>query len=154
MMAFRVFKASSALKIAVEVGLVVGITPQITPRGSAIFLDPRTLVLFDDPAGHRIPVLVIDEFRGEVVLDDFIFDNPHARFGLRHDSQVNPMTVGGHSGLTEDMVHLFLAKFTVGLTRGFDPFYHPIQILSVHSATPFKIIYIDIILSYKPSVNI
>jgi hypothetical protein len=75
MMAFRVFKASSALKIAVEVGLVVGITPQITPKGSAIFLDTRTLVLFDDPAGHRITVLVVNELRGKVVLYDLVLDD-------------------------------------------------------------------------------
>ena len=40
MMAFRVFSAISALKIAVEVGLVVGITAAISPTGSAIFLKP------------------------------------------------------------------------------------------------------------------
>ena len=36
-MPFRVFIASSVLKIAVEVGLVVGITAATTPMGSAIF---------------------------------------------------------------------------------------------------------------------
>ena len=34
--AFLVFKASIALKITVEVGLVTGVTPAITPLGSAI----------------------------------------------------------------------------------------------------------------------
>ena len=34
---FLVFSASKVLKIAVEVGLVVGITAAITPIGSAIF---------------------------------------------------------------------------------------------------------------------
>ena len=36
----RVFKAINDLKIAVEVGFVVGVTPQITPTGSAIFVKP------------------------------------------------------------------------------------------------------------------
>lgn len=35
---FLVFKAIRVLKMAVEVGLVVGITAAITPIGSAIFL--------------------------------------------------------------------------------------------------------------------
>ena len=38
--AFRVFNASNVLKIAVEVGFVVGITAAISPIGSAIFLMP------------------------------------------------------------------------------------------------------------------
>jgi hypothetical protein len=38
MIALRVLSASNALKIAVEVGLVVGITPAIIPIGSATFL--------------------------------------------------------------------------------------------------------------------
>ena len=40
MMAFLVFNAIRHLKIAVEVGLVVGITAAISPKGSAIFLMP------------------------------------------------------------------------------------------------------------------
>ena len=43
MIAFRVLRASKHLKIAVEVGLVVGITAAITPMGSAIFLIPKAL---------------------------------------------------------------------------------------------------------------
>ena len=35
MMPLRVFRQASVLKMAVEVGLVVGITAAITPRGSA-----------------------------------------------------------------------------------------------------------------------
>ena len=42
-MAFLVLSARSVLKIAVEVGLVVGITAAITPTGSAIFLIPNSL---------------------------------------------------------------------------------------------------------------
>ncbi len=43
MMAFLVFNASRHLKIAVEVGLVVGMTAAITPIGSAIFFMPYAL---------------------------------------------------------------------------------------------------------------
>ena len=39
-MAFLVFKVISDLKAAVDVGLVVGTTPAITPIGSATFLIP------------------------------------------------------------------------------------------------------------------
>lgn len=39
-MAFLVFKVISDLKAAVDVGLVVGTTPAITPIGSATFLFP------------------------------------------------------------------------------------------------------------------
>ena len=40
MIPFLVFKLIKVLKIAVEVGLVVGITAAITPMGSAIFIVP------------------------------------------------------------------------------------------------------------------
>ena len=40
MMALRVLSASRHLKMAVEVGLVVGMTAAITPSGSAIFIMP------------------------------------------------------------------------------------------------------------------
>ena len=43
MMALRVFKAMRALKMAVEVGLVVGMTAATRPTGSAIFLKPKAL---------------------------------------------------------------------------------------------------------------
>ena len=42
MIAFLVFNAINVLKIAVEVGLVVGITAATSPIGSAIFLIPYT----------------------------------------------------------------------------------------------------------------
>ena len=40
MIPFLVFKLIKVLKIAVEVGFVVGITAAITPMGSAIFIVP------------------------------------------------------------------------------------------------------------------
>lgn len=40
-MALRVFRLISDLKIAVEVGLVVGTMPQIIPMGSAIVMVPK-----------------------------------------------------------------------------------------------------------------
>ena len=42
MIGLRVFKAINDLKIAVEVGFVVGVIPQITPTGSAINVNPVT----------------------------------------------------------------------------------------------------------------
>ncbi len=43
MIALRVFSEIRDLKIAVEVGLVVGITAAISPTGSRIFLIPYAL---------------------------------------------------------------------------------------------------------------
>ena len=43
MIAFLVLSASKHLKIAVEVGLVVGITAATTPIGSAILVMPNAL---------------------------------------------------------------------------------------------------------------
>ena len=40
--AFLVFRASRALKMAVEVGFVVGTTAAMTPTGAAIFVIPWT----------------------------------------------------------------------------------------------------------------
>jgi hypothetical protein len=40
-MALRVLRQISVLKMAVEVGLVVGMTAATTPRGSAIFFMPK-----------------------------------------------------------------------------------------------------------------
>ena len=41
MMALRVFRLMSDLKMAVEVGLVVGTIPQMMPIGSAIVMVPN-----------------------------------------------------------------------------------------------------------------
>ncbi len=43
MMPLRVFRASKVLNMAVEVGLVVGMTAAITPMGSAILRMPKAL---------------------------------------------------------------------------------------------------------------
>ncbi|STV41186.1 Uncharacterised protein [Klebsiella pneumoniae subsp. pneumoniae] len=44
MMALRVFRLMSDLKMAVEVGLVVGTIPQMMPIGSAIVMVPKGVV--------------------------------------------------------------------------------------------------------------
>ena len=46
MIAFLVFKEINDLKIAVDVGFVVGIIPAIKPKGSATILIPLTLSSF------------------------------------------------------------------------------------------------------------
>ena len=43
MIPLRVFRQISALKMAVEVGLVVGTMPQISPTGSAMVVVPKTV---------------------------------------------------------------------------------------------------------------
>ena len=52
-MPLRVFKAIKVLKIAVEVGLVVGTTPAITPKGSAILIKPLSL------SSSKIPQVLV-----------------------------------------------------------------------------------------------
>ncbi len=42
MMPLRVFKLMRVLKIAVEVGFVVGIMPQMSPIGSAMVMVPAS----------------------------------------------------------------------------------------------------------------
>ena len=57
MIPFRVFKVNNALKIAVEVGFVVGTTAAITPIGSAILVMPNDLSY---SITHRFYRLCID----------------------------------------------------------------------------------------------
>ena len=80
MMPLRVFRAIRVLKMAVEVGLVVGMTAAITPMGSAMLLDAVGLVLLDDTAGLGILVGVVNIFGGVVVLDDLVLHHAHAGF--------------------------------------------------------------------------
>ena len=53
MMGLRVFKAMRLLKIAVDVGLVTGVIPQITPTGSAISVMPEISSLLITPTVLR-----------------------------------------------------------------------------------------------------
>src|ERR1035438_4349916 len=49
MMPLRVFRAINALKMAVEVGLVVGMMPQMTPMGSATVIAPASSFSLSTP---------------------------------------------------------------------------------------------------------
>ena len=62
MMPLRVFRASSTLKMAVEVGLVVGITAPITPTGSSELLHAKGGVLLHHAAGLHVLIGIIDIF--------------------------------------------------------------------------------------------
>ena len=84
MMPLRVFREIRVLKMAVEVGLVVGMTAAMTPIGSAIFLNAVGRVFLDDAAGLGILVGVVNIFSGIVVLDDLILHYAHAGFGHGH----------------------------------------------------------------------
>ena len=82
-MALRVFRLISDLKIAVEVGLVVGTIPQIIPMGSAIVMVPKV------SSSDRTPQVFHLYKRCRYIqkqsgFDHFIFDDTHAGFGNGH----------------------------------------------------------------------
>ena len=108
MMPLRVFRAIRVLKMAVEVGLVVGITAAITPMGSAILRDAKGLVLLDYAAGLGILIGVVNVFGGVVVLDDLVLHHAHA--GLLHGQlgQGDALLVGSDGGRQENAVYLLL----------------------------------------------
>lgn len=60
MIAFLVFKQINVLKIAVDVGFVVGITAATRPTGSAIFFNSVRLVFFDHAACLIVFVLIVN----------------------------------------------------------------------------------------------
>ena len=108
MMPLRVFRATRVLKMAVEVGLVVGITAAITPMGSAILLDAEGLVLLDYTAGFGILIGVINIFGGVVVFDHLILHHAHAGFLHGQLGQGDALLVGGDGGRQENAVYLLL----------------------------------------------
>jgi hypothetical protein len=83
MIALRVFRLISDLKIAVEVGLVVGTIPQIMPIGSAMVIVPK-VSSSENTAGLFIFIGVVDIFGSKVVFDHFVFNDAHAGFGNGH----------------------------------------------------------------------
>lgn len=108
-MALRVFRLISDLKIAVEVGLVVGTIPQIIPIGSAIVMVPKCRLQTEH---HRFFIFigVVDIFRSKVVFDHFIFDDTHAGFGNGHFREWDSSICSSQSGGAEDFVYLLLSE--------------------------------------------
>ena len=53
----RVFNEINDLKIAVDVGFVVGVIPQTTPTGSAIRVKPCYIVFFDNANRFSVRML-------------------------------------------------------------------------------------------------
>ena len=90
MMPLRVFREIRVLKMAVEVGLVVGMTAAIRPDGLGNLLDAVGGVLLDHAAGLGILVGVVDVLGGVVVFDDLILHNAHAGLVHGHLGQGNP----------------------------------------------------------------
>ena len=92
--------------MAVEVGLVVGMTAAMRPTGSAI--EAEGLILLDDAAGLHVFVGVVDVLCSVVVLDDLVLHHAHAGLLHGHLGQGDALHVGGLGGLEEDAVHLLL----------------------------------------------
>ena len=76
-----------ALKIAVEVGLVVGTIPQMMPTGSAMVMVPISSSSLRMPQVFSSLLGVVDVFGGEVVLDNLVFDDTHTGFSHGHLGQ-------------------------------------------------------------------
>ena len=71
-------------------------------------LDAVRLVLFQNAAGLRVSVSVIDIFGSVVVFDYLIFHDAHAGLFNRHFGKRDSCLVGCGSGGKEDLIYLFL----------------------------------------------
>ena len=120
MMALRVFRQISVLKMAVDVGLVVGMTAARRHQADGLGDLPDAVgrVLFDDAAGLRVPVGVVDVLRRVVVLDDLVLHHAHARLLHGHLGQRYAGLVGGHGRGAEDAVNILLAVLAEFPLRG------------------------------------
>lgn len=83
MMALRVFRLMSDLKMAVEVGLVVGTIPQMMPIGSAIVMVPKVSSSDRTPQVFRL-YKRCKCIRKQSGFDHFVFNDAHAGFGYGH----------------------------------------------------------------------
>nr|VXZ83555.1 Uncharacterised protein [Klebsiella pneumoniae] len=83
MMALRVFRLMSDLKMAVEVGLVVGTIPQMMPIGSAIVMVPKVSSSDRTPQVFRL-YKRCKCIRKRSGFDHFVFNDAHAGFGYGH----------------------------------------------------------------------
>lgn len=72
------------------------------------FLDAEPLVLLDDTACLFVFVLMKNIFCSEVVLDDFVFNNPHTGFLNRVPSQRDTLVVRRDRRRTKNGIHLLL----------------------------------------------
>ena len=72
------------------------------------FLYAVSLVFFDDAAGLRVLVRVVNIFRRVVVFDYLVFDDAHSGFLNRHFGKGNTSLVRSDGGSLKNLVHLFL----------------------------------------------
>ena len=75
------------------------------------------MILLDQPARPRVFELVVDELRGEVVLDHLVFGDAHAGLASGQLGQGDAVLVGGHRRRPKDPVDLLLAELGVSLLR-------------------------------------
>ena len=92
-------------------------------HGLGNLLDAEGLVFFDDAAGPGVTVGVVDIFGGVVVLDYFVFNHAHSRFGDCHFGKRDTLLIRGGGGSKEDCVHLLLrvlGEFFLSLAHASD----------------------------------
>ncbi len=117
MMALRVFRLMSDLKMAVEVGLVVGTIPQMMPIGSAIVMVPKVSSSDRTPQVFSVFISVVNVFGSKVVFDHFVSTMPMPDSVYGHFGERDSSICSGQSGGAEDFVDLFLSEtgiFTLG----------------------------------------
>lgn len=102
MMALRVFRLMSDLKMAVEVGLVVGTIPQMMPIGSAIVMVPKVSSSDRTPQVFRL-YKRCKCIRKRSGFDHFVFNDTHAGFGYGHFGERDSSICSGQSGGAEDL---------------------------------------------------
>ncbi|GMA34716.1 hypothetical protein GCM10025876_09200 [Demequina litorisediminis] len=109
-MGLRVFSAMSDLKIAVEVGLVTGVIPAMTPTGSAISVMPSRLVLVNDAHGLHRAHGVGDVLAREDVLHGLVFEDATAGLGDRLHREVAVLAERRDRRLLDQHVNVFLGE--------------------------------------------
>mmetsp|Transcript_15653 Transcript_15653/g.28000 ORF Transcript_15653/g.28000 Transcript_15653/m.28000 type:complete len:326 (+) Transcript_15653:1863-2840(+) len=107
------FKGEESLEDSGGSGIGGGDNAGNHTNGLSHLRHSAVLVVFDDTTGFGGLVLVVDELRSEVVLDDLVLNHAHARFRHSHLGKRETSSISGFGSTTEHMVYLFLRKFPV-----------------------------------------
>ena len=117
MMGLRVFRAIRLLKIAVDVGFVTGVMPQITPTGSAISVMPEISSLLITPTVLRYCQGMGDLLGDEDVLHGLVLEDTPAGLGDGGLGELAVLVKCGHRGLLDDEIDVALGEGGVGGER-------------------------------------
>ena len=110
MIGLRVFSAMSDLKMVVEVGLVTGVMPQMTPTGSAISVMPVISSVEMTPTVLLLDDRVRDVLAREHVLHGLVFEQAAARLFDGQQGQIAVLAESRDRCLADDPVDLLLRE--------------------------------------------